>query len=193
MKIINKKSIIVLIILVLLVVIGDIYLVNNEKTGNKTNNNQNNSLNATLKELAYNNYLLTYLIKGDVQVADGYVVVDDVTYYAVDDEKLKDIKTLDDITALIDKVFEGGLVSLYTNYLSDENYNNYIYINDYLYVKKGTSICHNLAPYDESIIKYEDGNGANGDKLVVMNEVIVRAVNIDNNWYTTALEYHCMD
>lgn len=200
MKKIGLKGILILVVLIILVVGVDIYLVKtkgNNNFGIINNNNgtekQDNKVNTALKELAYNNYLLSYLLTADVQTADGYVEIEGITYYAVDDELLKDIKTLDDITLLIDKVFEGGLVSLYTNYLSDEKYNNYIYINDHLYIKKGANICHKIAPYNEEIMRFEDGNGENGDKLVVMDEVEVRAVNIDDNWYTTSLEYYCID
>lgn len=195
MKIINSKSIIILVILIFLVVGVDIYLVNTRKSSEKPINKEATpkTSNKELKELAYNNYLLTYLLEGSVKTSDGYVEIEGVTYYALDDEVLKDIKSLDDITDLIEKLFEGGLVSRYINYLSDENYNNYIYINDHIYVKKGNSICSQLSPYNESIMRFEDGNGENGDKLVVMDDVVVRAVKIDGKYYTTALEYYCLD
>ena len=198
MKFINSKIIIILVLLILLVVGFDLYLIN--KKGNSSESekkpvkeNKLTAVNKELKELAYDNYIYSYLVQGDVKTSDGYVTVEGITYYAVDDEVLKDINTLEDISALVERLFDGALVSMYLNYFNDEQYNNYIYTDNHLYVKKGSGICHTIAQYDEDIMRFEEGNGENGDKLVVMDEIVVRAVEIDGKYYTTAIEFNCID
>ncbi len=196
MKIINKKTLIILLILVILIVIFDFYLINTKKKPIDDTKDDNNKIikirdeNDILKELAYNNYLLTYILKGDVQVSDGGIEIDGIEYVMVNDDTIKNIKATSDIVSLINSVIDSDAPENYIDYLKDYNYNNYVSNSEHLYVKKGISICHNLAPYNENnVVIEDDGEG----KIITVGNVKFNVVKVDDNWYTTALEYPCLD
>lgn len=193
MKFINVKTIIVLVVLIILVVGFDLYLVNTKNGNTKPDNNKTTTtVNSKLKELAYKDYLVTYILMGDVKTSEGYIEMDGITYYVVDDELFKDINSIDDITNIIEDTFDEPHAVYFMNYLHDENYNNYLVSNNHLYIKKGSNLCKNLLPYNESIMRIENGNGNDGDKHIVIDEAIVRASKLNNKWYAEALEF-CID
>ena len=150
-KKVNIKVIIViiLIILVLILLIINAILYAYNKNNNKTSESNNTVENANqtlenglteddFKNTFYNNYLLTYILEGDIQIGSGTLKTseDGEVYYAVTDYLLEDIHSLEDINKLINDNIDSFGVARIRKIMESSYSNKYIAANNRLYVKK---------------------------------------------------------
>lgn len=144
----------------------------------------------------YNNYLISYLIEGDVQVGEGTLTVKETgeKYSAVSDEKLKNISSSEDITDLVIKTLRNDDANKALDMLADENYNNYVTVGGQLYIKKTSKICkENLPDVNKKGIVVDTRN----EKLINLSYEnypnMIYFDDIANQWFMPFLTYGCDD
>ena len=129
----KQKNVIIItlvaVVLLLLVVAGVIVLANKIKNKNENKNKEGNTANVSeesrVKEVYYNNYLISYIIEGDVQTGEGKLRIDGDpnVYYAVTDYLLEDFHSIEDINKLIDDtLYYEAAIKAYK--LMDSEYSN---------------------------------------------------------------------
>ena len=150
----KQKNVIIItlvaVVLLLLVVAGVIVLANKIKNKNENKNKEGNTANVSeesrVKEVYYNNYLISYIIEGDVQTGEGKLRIDGDpnVYYAVTDYLLEDFHSIEDINKLIDDtLYYEAAIKAYK--LMDSEYSNkYTEYDGTLYVKKKENPCNIL-------------------------------------------------
>ena len=163
-----KKLLIIIIIIVLIILI--ILLINifvkKDIKPNDTDSPQNSELEIA-KELIKNNYIYSYLVSGDIKTESGYITVENVNYYYINDGLLESINSLEDMSNLIENTFIKGKFSSYFDNLKAGH--KYFESNGNLYVAKANNICQEFQNYDaedisitsvtddEMVIKIADG------------------------------------
>ncbi len=159
----NMAIIISCIVVFLVVAIGVVILSvnkikNKNNDSNKTENKPALKEEGKAKELLYNNYLISYILEGDVEIGEGTLGIegDPNVYYAVVDSRLQNIHSLSDIYSLIDNnLFDEAAIR--ARKLMESAYaNQYVSSGDTLYVKKMDSPCaiNENEPLDKDKIEY---------------------------------------
>lgn len=176
----NKKLIIIIssIVLVLIVVAVIIILLVNK---NKENNVES-ELGTTFLQLADNSYKYYYYMFGDINTSDGYVEINGNTYYAVDDENVISIAEFDDL--LLNTFVAEAQVRLY----DVEEKNEYIEINDNMYVKKMTNPCQQIKELDFGNLKFD---GDDEKKLAMYDFTSTYIYREDGEWKLEYNIYQC--
>ncbi|MDE6284814.1 MAG: hypothetical protein K2M17_03635 [Bacilli bacterium] len=149
---------------------------------------KDNTINeSVLKELLENNDKISYILQGDVKTTDGFIKIGNLTYYYLEDEYLKDIKSLNDIHELISNTFIEEKRALYESYLNDKNYNRYMMYKKDLYVLKTINPC--IIQFSDSPIQYESVN----EKEITVTKGFIRtyAYKQKEKWYMSTLNYSC--
>lgn len=119
------------------------------------NVSQNEDITPDLvKKTFKNNYLISYLLEGDVGVGEGTVTIGDITYYAVKDDLLTSFNKLNDIKELILNNLRPELASGVLERLHDPFYNQYFESEGHLYVKKREKVCKH-PELEEDKIEYQ--------------------------------------
>ena len=168
-KKINKNKLLIIIsavVLLLIIIIGVVVLA--IKIQKRDGNSKNKPLSQedvekNVKNLFYNDYLISYILEDDVKVGEGTLTIEgeDVVYYAVDDPLLKDIKSPTDIYNLIKETLFSEAVVRTMKLMESEYANQYISQGDTLYVSKTANPCSIYkSEIDKSKIEYQlmDGN-----------------------------------
>ncbi len=154
-KNINIKNLVIIILVVIFVILLliTIYLYNIKNYKESINNNVSDPANTEEKDdkvrekalidALYNNFLISYILEGDIQIGDGKLVIDNENepYYAVNDYLLEDIHSLSDINQLIDNNLL-DLTAIKAAKIRESEYaNQYIFSKNTLYVKKTKTPC----------------------------------------------------
>ena len=144
----NKKFLIISCIVIFLIIIVGIvvaqYLINDSKQENK----KNEEIEEIVTELFENSYKYYYYMYGDIKISDGYIVIEDETYYYVDEP----LMTVNEFKKLVEDTFVSNMKY---NLLEVEEKNEYINIADKIYVKKVENPCKNIHVYEFNDMKYE--------------------------------------
>ncbi len=161
----NKKKLIIIIIsivCVLALIAGAVvYLViKNNKPKEKENPTEYNEkdVEEQVRNAFYNNFLITYILEGDIQVGEGTLRIDgsDDVYYAVTDYLLEDIHDISDINDLITNNLTPAAEVRARKVMSSSYANQYMSQNDVLYVKKTATPCFRLEEkVDMNIAEYK--------------------------------------
>lgn len=185
----NKKLfliiLIVLIVIAFLVIIATRIFKKNESESKKEDSLTTNDI----KNLIRNNYLSTYLLEGDIKITDSYMNIGDDIYYIVQDPLLENINSISDISNLIENTFFEGRAATFFEELTNEKYNQYVVVGDYLYVKKG-DVCKNFPKITYGDImqnKLEDGI------WIDYNDAGFKLIQEDGKWKTGTIIYKCQD
>lgn len=141
----NKKKIIVYSIFSLLIVI--LILVIFIKFNNK--NDKNGNIENVFLKLAENSYKYYYYMFGDVSVDEGYIKIDDEIYYVVNDKNVLLLKNFQNL------IYDTFIPEMQTNLLDAQDKNEYIEINNNLYVKKTSNPCKKIKELNFDNIKIE--------------------------------------
>lgn len=169
-KDINKNKIIIAlcaIVLLLLVIVGVVVLANKINNREKDKAGENaptaKAEEEMAKDLLYNNYLISYILEGDVEIGEGKLNIEGnpTTYYAVTDPLLADIHSIGDIYDLIDNDLTAIAAVRARKLMQSEYANQYTSRNDVLYVSKIAEPCeiYEGGPLDKSKMKYRvDGD-----------------------------------
>ena len=187
---INTWIIIVSIIVAIIIGVG-IHFIDKNKENNSKESPQSNE--QAIREVIEKGYKLAYLTYGDVKVTEFYIINNGITYYALNDELLNDLKNLDDITNLIKDNFVENFVGQYLNDLSNENNNNYIEYNDNLYVHKSSNPCKLNYEYNS-----KDSLKINKEKedtynIAFINNYGIRVYKIDNTYKIAQNGFYCQE
>ena len=186
----KKKKIVVIIVLLLIVMILIGFGLN--LILKKEDKKKEEDLTPKIIEALNSSYLISYILNADVKVEDGYVIDTDGTYYYyVNDEILKDIKNIEDITNLIKKAYSEIYKLTYIGYLSDKEYNRYIEANGNLYVAKKENPCKDLLTFDNKGVTYQD-EGENKILISWSYEKIHAEIN-DNKVSLLNDVFYCLD
>lgn len=180
----KKYKIILIVILVL--IIGVVIGVVAFKIFGKENKSEAFT-QALAEDIVTNNYLISYLLYGDVQADAGEIELDGETYYGVSDELLSDINSVADINSLIrNTILEAGLENVYAE-LANEANNQYVGVESGLYVKKNnTCLTDTLNLEGLTYTVKED------DRYWINTEEIGYNVYLeDENWKSMKLIYTC--
>lgn len=179
----NKKKILIICLSILFVVVISILVII------KTNKKEEEIVSKDrLKELIYNNYIYSYLYQGNIKTTDGFIEVDGETYYYIDDEITKEIKSFENISKLIENTFVKDRYDMY--YDNVNSINKYFEVDGKIYVKKG-EVCSNMPQYIDEDITY---------KIVTEDKIIVNYANYslyvykqENEWFLSGLIFRCLD
>ena len=162
----NWKKLLIIIVLIILIILLINIFVKKDIKPNDTDSPQNSELEIA-KELIKNNYIYSYLVSGDIKTESGYITVENVNYYYINDGLLESINSLEDMSNLIENTFIKGKFSSYFDNLKAGH--KYFESNCNLYVAKGNNICQEFQNYDaedisitsvtddEMVIKIADG------------------------------------
>ena len=178
----KKKEIIILISILVLTIIAIILttVIFITKNNDKTNKNLDN----TFVTLFNNNYKYYYYMFGDIEVGDGYIVIDDTTYYSVIDEN---VLKIDEFNNVLNKTFVKDMIG---NLLNKEDYNEYIEIDSNLYVKKSENVCKNIKEFNFDNLNYL----YNDEKIEVkFDSTSTYIYNEDGDWKLGTNIYFCLD
>ncbi len=194
-KKLNVKYLVIIVLTVIFVILLgiNIYLYVIKKPDNKevanTNNESNNSTTEIdensrveeLKQALYNNFLIAYIIDGDIQVGDGELIVDgsDESYYAVTDYLLQDIHSLSDINDLINNNILDITATRIAKIQESDYANQYAVSKNTLYVKKTKTPCFRTdQKLDLSSNKYRL---LEGDSLSIVYERVPYTFRLDDD------------
>lgn len=199
----NIKTIIIIILFIILVFmsIAAIYLyTNNDNESHNNSSNENNSteeitetVETKFKNAYYNNFLITYIIEGDIKTGEGTLKIEgsDDEYLAVDDFLLKDIHSLEDINNLIEDNLTEIATSRTIKVLESSYSNKYAVKNNTLYVKKNDNPCFKTEEnIDMSKAEFVDEDGK---QFLVYNRVPVSfIIEDDGKAKSSSLLYTCI-
>ena len=175
----KKKDLIILgsilLLTIIVIVITIVIIATKEKNTNKEIDN-------TINSLFENAYKYYYYMFGDINTSDGYIVLNDTTYYAVDDENVISIAEFDDL--LLNTFVAEAQVRLY----DVEEKNEYIEINDNMYVKKMTNPCQQIKELDFGNLKF---NGDDEKKLAMYDFTSTYIYREDGEWKLEYNIYQC--
>ena len=174
---------IVVMVLVLIVVAVLLAMLILKSSKSSEEENETNIKESILK-LFENNYLYYYYMYGDIEVDSTYIVQDDVEYYLVIDEQ---INSLESISNLVKETF---ISESHVNLMNKENTNEYITLNDQIYVHKTSDACQNIVEFNFNNLRYSIDN----DKMTIifyMNGAY--AYLDDGTWKLGNDIYYCLD
>ncbi len=138
----KKINIIIKGLLVSVLFIGIlVYWVLNKKNYPGEKNPEDEFSAEEIYNIYLNNYKLSYLLMGDVGTAEGFIEIEDKKYYYLEDEVLSIFNTIDDINKIIDETFTTERQQYYKTYLGKDYFNQYVEINNHLYVYKRQNPC----------------------------------------------------
>lgn len=180
----KKTGIILMIILFICIVIALSGILLCQKNNKKS---EHDLYMDKAKELVRNNNTLSYLLYGNVQTDDSYILEDSERYYSVNDKNIKNIKTIDDIIALIEKTIKSNFRSTFINYLTSNTANNYLEANGKLYVKIMDISCKDMTIDNENDLKYH----LEEDKMIIEEENTIQAIKEGDDYYLTGLAIGC--
>ncbi len=166
----KKKWFIIIGALILLVLVGvliAVFLLNNNSSKSKTENFENR-----IMTLFDNSYKYYYYLYGDIKTGDGYIEVDGVTYYYV----AEDLMSVREFRELVEDTF---LNTMLDSVLEVENTNEYINVDDKIYVKKTENPCKNIHEYDFSDLYYD---GDDEKRYAYYNQTRTAIYNEDGIW-----------
>lgn len=179
-----KKKI--LIIVIIFVVIIALLSVNFFKFKNKKSGEVPEFQNRA-EELVKNNYILSYLLYGDVKTSDSFTEIDHIKYYYVNDPELNEIKAMNDILILMEETLLEEPKKAYMNKLSNKKNNRYIEEDGMLFVAKSDKTCLNIEKYNEANYELKD------NKMLIKAWNNLWALKTDNTYYLMALSYICLE
>lgn len=145
-KLIIICSAIVLLLAIALGVLALIYKIDKrEKEKKKVENDPiaQKKPEDKAKDMLYNNYLISYILEGDVQIGEGTLTIEETgeVYYAVTDILLSDIHTISDIYKLIENNLTDDAAARARKLMESPYANQYTYNDDTLYVIKTAAPC----------------------------------------------------
>lgn len=154
MKISKNKLIIIISVVVLLVIVvtGVAILANKinnkQKEENKNEGTPAVSIDKQTINTLYNNFLIAYILQGDVQTGSGTLTIegDSNVYYAVTDPLFENIHTLADIKELINDNLLDYITIRVDKLMNSEYANQYTSTENTLYVKKTINTC-SVSPF----------------------------------------------
>lgn len=142
------------------------------------------------KDLIYKDYLVSYIFTGNIEVGDAYADFDGVRYYAVIDEKLKDIKTSGQILKFLEEDFEENWGMTYREEIKEDKYNIYQALNGTLYVHKREPQCQ---VFDEPESEYTKTEVNDNELYLNTTYHSINILKVDGKWLLTSLDYKCRD
>ena len=145
----KKKHIILISIIIatlIAIIIGIIVII--ICRNNVNNFDPNYNFEDRVHELFQNNYTYYYFLYGDINVGEGTVESDGITYYIVDDPKVVSLNSFNEI------VEDTFMESMINTLLEVENKNEYIDVDGTLYVKKIDNPCTDIVEFDTSKLNY---------------------------------------
>lgn len=147
----KKKKWIILIsavILILIIAVVIVLLVTNK---DEEKNPEEMALENRIIELLENNYKYYYYMYGDIKTGEGGIETEDGdSYEIVNDENLI---TTEELNSLIEDTF---LEEYVANRYNAEGRNEYLVVDNQMYVKKGKNVCSNIVEFDLSNITYNN-------------------------------------
>ena len=150
----NKNLIIIIlcvVVLLLAISIGSISYIKSLKDNSNSNNTFKEENHEVSEEeliqdainVAYNNYLLTYLMEADINTSEESIKdKDNNTYYLVNDSTFPNITSLNDLDTIIDNTFTKDTNNNVKSFLKSEHSNKYLVQNGKFYVKKSLETCN---------------------------------------------------
>ena len=178
----KKKKIIIIggIIIVLIIVAILVTIILLQKDDSEV---AKNPLEDIFIELMNNNYKYYYYLYGDVNTTDGNIVIDNVTYYMVDD---KNVVNIDEFDELISNTFTENIQAIL---LDVDEKNEYIEINDITYVKKMDNSCSNIKEYSFDNLIF---TGDEEQKQVTFDNTSA-TINYENDSWKLRMDmYYCV-
>ncbi len=161
-------SIIAIILLIAIAITVTILIVKKNDEQGKEQETMENRISTLLD----NNYKYYYYMYGDVKVSDGSIAIGDETYYYVDEE----IMTLDEFETLVSDTF---VSDMQLTLIDVEEKNEYINIDDKIYVKKIANPCKNIREYDFSDLHFD---GDDEKKYIYYEQTRTPIYNEDGIW-----------
>ncbi len=170
-----------IILLILIVIIGIFVYIKFFKVDKLTNEQ--------LKQLVKNDYIISYALRGNVEVSEAYVDYDGIKYYAVDDDLLKDFKKLDDLIKFIDENYLENMSSFIVDLLNNgEDVNHYREFNNTLYVLKSEPYCQRFKDLDYNF-QIENISKKKIHLYTLYYDIYID--NDDNRWHLKSLDFTC--
>lgn len=143
----NNILIIILVVIFIILVAVAILLFNNKNKDKEEVPEEKAKFNEKMaSDFLFNSMLISYIIEGDVQIGDGTTknMSTGEIYYAVNDEYLKNITGLNDITDLITDNYVDYIASYLLEKAASESSNKYISFANQLYIQKKDSPCDKI-------------------------------------------------
>lgn len=158
----KKKKWIILISAVILIIIIAVVIVLLITNKDEEKNPEEATLKNRIIELLENDYKYYYYMYGNIKTGEGGIETEDgERYEIVNDENL--IST-EELSSLIEDTF---LEKYIINRYNAEGRNEYLIVDNQIYVKKGAKVCDNIVKYDLSNITYS--NEPDGSLLVLFD------------------------
>lgn len=174
----KKKLLIIIISGVVLVIIILIVVI---LLWIRNNNVLRREVDERFTELINNNYLYYYYLYGDIEVGAGSVVENDIEYYIVRDETIKNIGN---IMNLADDTFINPNIDEATET------NQYLIVGDTLYVNKIENVCQNIKEFNLNELNYE----YNPERIEILFDDISAFIGYkDDKWKLYNNVYFCTD
>lgn len=151
----NKKMIILIsaVILILIIAVVIVLLVTNK---DEEKNPEEIALENRIIELLENDYKYYYYMYGDIKTGEGGIETEDgERYEIVNDENLI---TTEELNSLIEDTF---LEKYTAKRYNAEGRNEYLVVDNQMYVKKGKNVCSNIVKYNlDNIIYNKEADGS---------------------------------
>ena len=183
----NWKKLLIIIVLIILIILLINIFVKKDIKPNDTDSPQNSELEIA-KELIKNNYIYSYLVSGDIKTESGYITVENVNYYYINDGLLESINSLEDMSNLIENTFIKGKFSSYFDNLKAGH--KYFESNGNLYVAKGNNICQEFQNYDAEDISI--ASITDEEMVIKLADDYAYAYKQDDKWYLGMNYIYCL-
>ena len=172
-------SIIIAVLIVLVICLVVMFISKNYVGKFKVDYN----LDDRVQELFQNDYSYYYFMYGNVQTGEGYITVDGENYYIVNDKNIISLARFYEI------VNDSYISSMVNTLLDVEDCNEYIEVDNIIYVKKRENPCVEISQFDLSSLSYS----YSVEKVrVVFDRRPTTIYNEDGKWKLGGNVYYCV-
>ena len=150
----KKRLIIISMFVIILIIVVIVVLLVTKK--NEKKDSEEIALENRIIELLENDYKYYYYMYGDIKTGEGGIETEDgERYEIVNDENLI---TTEELNSLIEDTF---LEKYTAKRYNAEGRNEYLVVDNQMYVKKGKNVCSNIAKYNlDNIIFNKEDDGS---------------------------------
>ena len=150
----KKRLIIISMFVIILIIVVIVVLLVTKK--NEKKDPEEVALEYRIIELLENDYKYYYYMYGDIKTGEGGIETEDgERYEIVNDENLI---TTEELNSLIEDTFLEKYIAKRYN---AEGRNEYIVVDNQMYVKKGKNVCSNIVKYDlDNLVYNRESDGS---------------------------------